>query len=223
MSSKIFASRKIDPHKPTWSDSDWHIYINNLEILCRQNELKKKDFSRRVGLANAFRTDAGRPSVETLKKIAQIFGKTPEWLLTYRDKFTSDVNEPEGAYDLHGGYKPRSIEELAGVPEGLGMGRAVEMLAKIYQSKNRSVISAIFANLRVFCERVAQDDEIAALKRDMAELRELVKNHAKAHGYYGEDRRSGIERRQIDGIGPGNMERRSGADRRKPQEDNGME
>jgi hypothetical protein len=97
------------------------------------------------------------------------------------------------------------------------------MLARIYASRNENVIRAIFANLRVFCERVDQDDEIANLKREMAELRDLVKNHAKAHAYYGEDRRRGVDRRQTDGIGPGGIERRSGMDRRKTEGGNGAD
>lgn len=219
MSSEIFTSRKIDPHKASWDINDWHIYINNLEILCLKHDLRKKDFSRRVQLANAFRTDAGKPSSETIKRIAKIFGKTPEWLLTYREKFTQDVNEASKEYDLHGGWKPRSIEEMAGVPDGLGMGRAVEMLAKIYQSKNKPVISAIFANLRVFCERVDQEEQIKGLQHEVDELRQLFKNHAKVHGYYGEDRRSGDDRRKTAGPAPEGIERRSGIERR--QHENG--
>jgi transcriptional regulator with XRE-family HTH domain len=223
MSSKIFTSSKIDPLKPIWSAADWHIYINNLELLCSDNSLKKKDFSKRIGVVNAFRTSAGRPSAETIKKISEIFDVTTDWLMTYHDKLNYNIKQEGTNYDPHGGWKPRSIEQLVGLPDGHGMGRAVEMLARIYASRNENVIRAIFANLRVFCERVDQDDEIANLKREMAELRDLVKNHAKAHAYYGEDRRSGVDRRQTDGIGPGGIERRSGLDRRKTEEGNGAD
>jgi transcriptional regulator with XRE-family HTH domain len=217
----MFTSHKISPHKTAWENDDWLIYINNLEILCASHGLRKKDFSRRVGLANAFRTDAGRPSMETIKKISEIFDKSPEWLLTYHDKLTPDVKELKKNYDQHGGWKPRSIEELVGVPEGMGMGRALEMLTRIYLSKNQALIGAIFANLRVFCDRVDQENEIVALKREKAELRELIKSHAKTHSYYGEERRSGFDRRQADAGAPNGVERRSGIERRKQELPNG--
>jgi hypothetical protein len=132
------------------------------------------------------------------------------------------VSDPELVYDKNAGWRPRSIEELTGVPKGLGMGHAVELLARIYQSKNHEVIRAIFANLQVCSKTVDQDDEIAALKRDVDELKVFAREHAKRNAYYGEDRRSGVERRRIIGAGPNGSERRSGADRRETT-DNGAE
>ena len=132
------------------------------------------------------------------------------------------VSDPESDYNLHGGWEPRSIEEMAGVPKGLGMGRAVEMLASIYNSKNQEVIRAINANLQVFSQAVEQAGRIDQLKRDVDELRGLVKKHAQLHAYYGQDRRSGQERRQTPGQSPTGIERRRGEDRRKVEiNDNG--
>ena len=125
------------------------------------------------------------------------------------------IEENEKNYDPHGGWKPRSIEEMAGVPKGLGMGRAVEMLASIYNSKNQDVIRAIFANLQVFSSAIEQAGQIDQLKRDMDELRGLVKKHVKLHAYYGENRRSGADRRHVAGASPTGIERRCGEDRRK--------
>jgi len=222
MSSKNFTSPKINPHKTSWDTDDWIIYTNNLELLCSLHGLKKKDFSRQVGLANAFRTDAGRPSMETIKKISEIFNKSPEWLLTYHDKLTSDVNEPEKSYDPHGGWTPRSLEDLTGLAPGYK--EAFLLLLEIFESKNNLYKRAIYANLQAFSGAIKNEARMRSLEerdaergRELAELRALIKNHAKAHAYYGEDRRSGIERRQIEGVGPAGIERRSGEDRRKTE------
>ena len=126
------------------------------------------------------------------------------------------ISEPESDYAPQGGWRPRSIEELTGVPRGLGMGRAVELLARIYQSKNADVIRAIFANLQVFSATVEQAEQIATLKQDIDDLRDLIKKHANLHAYYGQDRRSGHDRRQAPGSSPTGIERRDGEDRRRP-------
>lgn len=163
----------------------------------------------KINLRTYYRYESGEREIPAgLMDLAEI-------IRSNLDANNGQVKQQNIQYDQHGGWKPRSIEEIAGVPEGLGMGRAVEMLARIYQSKNRDVISAICANLRVFCERIDQDDELSALKREMEDLRALVKNHARAHAYYGEDRRSGTVRRQIVGDSPTGIERRSGGDRRR--------
>jgi hypothetical protein len=96
------------------------------------------------------------------------------------------------------------------------MGRAVEMLANIYQSKNQEVIRAINESLQVFSAAVEQALRIEALQRDVDDLRALVKNHAQRHAYYGQERRSGEDRRQDSGHRPTGTERRSGDDRRDP-------
>ena len=98
--------KKIDPHKPQWDDSDWIIYLNNLELLCARYGLLKKELSERAGVVNAFRKDSGRPGPETLKRIAGSFDVSVDWLLTYHDKLPGDVKEPVPDYALHGGWQP---------------------------------------------------------------------------------------------------------------------
>lgn len=191
--------------------------------------INQKSFGEQIGFDPSYvsQIESGKtiPSDRYLSLVSSKFSISEEWIKTGEGhvRRSHKIGEPNESFDHHGGWKPRSIEEIAGVPEGLGMGRAVEMLARIYHSKNRDVISAIFANLRVFCERIDQDDELSALKREMEDLRALVKNHAKAHAYYGEDRRSGIDRRQVTADSHTGVERRSGVDRRRMNLGNGAE
>jgi hypothetical protein len=72
-------------HKKVWDQSDWDIYFNNLEILCRRFELKKYEFNSKIGVNNAFRKDSGRPSDGTILKICKNFDVTEEWLSTLHD------------------------------------------------------------------------------------------------------------------------------------------
>lgn len=65
----------------------------------------------------------------------------------------SEIQEQKSEYDRNGGWKPRTIEELTGIPKGKGMGKAVEMLADIYSSKNKDAIDSIFSVLQVFSKK----------------------------------------------------------------------
>lgn len=187
------------------------------QLRALRGNIPVEQFARELGinLTTYYRYERGdTPVSDGHLKLAKIVSDKSQL-----DKRT--VSDPESGYDPHGGWQPRSIEEMAGVPKGLGMGRAVEMLASIYQSKNQDVIRAIFANLQVFSSAIEQAGQIDQLKRDMDELRGLVKKHAKMHAYYGQDRRSGADRRQVAGVSPTGSERRSGEDRRRWSNDNG--
>jgi len=84
------------------------------------------EFAEKMGvsLVTYYRYERGEtPIKEGLLRLAEIIA----------DEYKSrkiKVSDPEKQYDLHGGWKPRSLEQITGVPEGLGMGRAVEMLAR---------------------------------------------------------------------------------------------
>jgi transcriptional regulator with XRE-family HTH domain len=175
------------------------------------------DFARELGinLTTYYRYERGDTQVSDGHiKLAKIVSANRQL-----DKMV--VSDPESDYDPHGGWRPRSIEELTGVPRGLGMGRAVEMLANIYQSKNQEVIRAINESLQVFSAAVEQALKIEALQRDVDELRAMVAKHAQRHAYYGQERRSGEDRRREGGQSPTGVERRSGDDRREPVNDCG--
>jgi hypothetical protein len=84
---------------------------------------------------------------------------------------SGQTGEKKLDYDLHGGWQPRSIEELAGVPEGMGMGRAVELLARIYRSKDQTLIRAIYHNLEAFAASVDVREKLDELQDDIDDLR----------------------------------------------------
>lgn len=71
----------------------------------------------------------------------------------------SKIKESGSDYDLQGGWKPKTIEELTGIPEGMGMGKAIQMLADIYNSKNKETISSIYKVLQVFSENLNSFEE----------------------------------------------------------------
>lgn len=101
----------------------------------------------------------------TLKKIAIEWALSEnislDWLIhgLGEPKFKDDnlsVKQSNEDYDLHGGWKSPSIEELTGIPKGQGMGKAVEMLADIYNSKNKETISSVYKVLEVFSKNLEQ-------------------------------------------------------------------
>lgn len=92
---------------------------------------------------------------------------------------------------------------------------AQQMLVRIFTSKKEHIISAIHSNLKVFCERIDQENE-------MAEMRQVFLEFKKRHAYHGADRRSGDDRRQVDGVSPTGEERRIGKERRGAENSNGI-
>lgn len=138
--------------KPEWDQLEWKIYLNNLKILCRANNLKNKEFSKIVGVENAFRTDIGRPGKGTVNIICNKFNVTEKWLSTPR-KITNGViefkiEENLKPYDENGGWRPGSIEDFCDVPHGIGFIRAIDMLADIFRSKDTSLIDKTIDSLK---------------------------------------------------------------------------
>ena len=137
--------------KSIWSEDEWTIYFSNLDILCRRHNLKKSELAEKIGVVNAYRSGNKRVSEKTITKICQVFNVGREWIAT-----PHGVAETNHKYQLHGGWTGRSIEELTGVPDGMGMGRAVEMLADIYQSNDRDLIDITFKTLKIFKNSTAR-------------------------------------------------------------------
>jgi len=97
--------------KTVWNDSDWKIYLNNLELLLKKYGMKKKEFNRRIGVQNAFRSDVKTlPSRGTVLTICKEFNINEEWLSTPHTHPTT-VREPDKMYEDHGGWKPRLLGE----------------------------------------------------------------------------------------------------------------
>ena len=135
--------------KSTWSDVEWTVYLSNLDILRHRHNLKKKELAEKIGVKNAYRSGNKRVSEKTIDKICQVFNVTREWICT-----AHGIAENENNYDQHGGWSGRTIEELTGVPAGKGMGRAVEMVADIYQSNDSELIDITFRTLKIFRDNI---------------------------------------------------------------------
>ena len=230
--------KKIDPYKTVWNKEDWDIYINNLELLCVKHDILKKEFSKRAGVVNAFRTDPQRPSPDTILKISKEFDLESDWLFSYHEILTPEVKQPEPAYTPHGGYKPDQEDATRFVASAIPdvappnvvehctqRGRAFDLLAKIYESADQQLIGAIFSNLKSFADAAEQKRENVELKRKVDEL-DLKLNEVMGQlNQKGiirlRDRRSGADRRRVADENPAGEERRAGGDRRKDVVNNG--
>lgn len=129
--------------KKTWGDVDWDIYLSNLDTLRKRKGLSKGQFNEFLGVWNAYRkrglAKAGR---ETVLTICQKLGVTEEWLGTAHGAEHDEVH----------------------LPRGLGMGKAVDLLAAVYASKDDLLIRAIYSNLEAFADsaaRKAREAEVA--------------------------------------------------------------
>jgi hypothetical protein len=81
---------------------------------------------------------------------------------------TDRLASQESAYKLQVSWKPGPVNELQPDEDISGFGAAVEMLAKIYSSEDKLLISTINANIRAFCEAIDHK------RRDQNSTRELV-------------------------------------------------
>ncbi len=209
--------KKIDPFKTVWSKEDWDIYINNLEMLCVKHNILKKEFSKRAGVVNAFRTDPQRPSPDTIRKISKEFDLEADWLFSYHEILTPEVKQIELAYDAHGGYKP-DPEKVLGVARGTPHWMAFDFLSKIYASADQELIGAIFSNLKSLADAAEQKRSNMELKRKNESLESQLNRKGIIRM---RERRSGADRRRAACECPTDIERRSGGDRRKDVYDNG--
>ncbi len=113
-------------------------------------------------------------------KVAEISGCSMDWLrfgqgpkvrVEYRTAESGHKDElasQESAYKLQVSWKPGPVNELQHDEEISGFGAAVEMLAKIYSSEDKLLISTINANIRTFCEAIDHKH------RDQDSTKELV-------------------------------------------------
>ena len=103
------------------------------------------------------------------------FGQGPKIRVEYATEGTQSVGRvasPESPYDSQGVPESRSAGDWQQDAEGPGFGAAVEMLAKIYSSRDKLLISTINANIRAFCEAI---DSRQREQRSTKELEDLKK------------------------------------------------
>ena len=113
-------------------------------------------------------------------KVAEISGCSMDWLqfgqgpkvrveyTTAESDHKDQLASPESAYKLQVSWKPGPVDELQHDEDVSGFGAAVEMLAKIYSSEDKLLISTINANIRTFCEAIGHKH------RDQNSTKELV-------------------------------------------------
>ena len=145
--------------KHTWSQKNWVIYFSNLDILCRKHGIGQGELAKRIGVVNAYREVKTRPNPETIKRICKAFSVSEEWLGSdhgvYENNIRLKINvkQTDDPYKPHGDPPVITIEELTGIPRGMGMGKAVEMLADIYNTKNKETIRSIYKVLEAFSQQ----------------------------------------------------------------------
>ena len=99
-------------------------------------------------------------------KVATLTGCSMDWLRfghspKIRVEYTTEGVQPGGQlasqqspYDRQVPSVPKTVNELQLDEDSFGFGAAVEMLAKIYSSQDKLLISTINANIRAFCEAI---------------------------------------------------------------------
>lgn len=194
-------------------------------------DLNRSEFARTLGVSAAHISaieKGASASDQFLKAVAIRYKVSEAWLINGTKGGT--VEQQQDEYAPHGDWKPSlTTEEFVGIPRGLGMGRAMDLLGVIYASRDETLIRAIYSNLHAFAQVVAEREkrnqlestletlrsETDSLRKEVAELKSVLQAQARAATYIGPERRSGIERRRqptdkLDGV-----DRRSGVDRRK--------
>ena len=113
-------------------------------------------------------------------KVAELSGCSMDWLRfgqgpkvrveykTAESHHKDQLASQESAYKLQVSWKPGPVNELQHDEDISGFGAAVEMLAKIYSSEDKLLISTVNANIRTFCEAIAHKH------RDQNSTKELV-------------------------------------------------
>jgi hypothetical protein len=126
-------------------------------------------------------------------KVAELTNCSMDWLRfghgpKVRVEYTEAESAPkdrlasqESAYKLQVSWKPRPVNELQQDENISGFGAAVEMLAKIYSSEDKLLISTINANIRAFCEAIdhkhrdqSSTKELTSLKKRLTTIEEKL-------------------------------------------------
>lgn len=113
-------------------------------------------------------------------KVAELSGCSMDWLRfgqgpkvrveykTAESHHKDQLASQKSAYKLQVSWKPGPVNELQHDEDISGFGAAVEMLAKIYSSEDKLLISTVNANIRTFCEAIDHKH------RDQNSTKELV-------------------------------------------------
>ncbi len=121
-----------------------------------------------------------------INKVAASSGCSMDWLRfghgpKIRGDYTNGGSLPDGRiaspqspYDLQGGGRTDSANELQRDGDISGFGAAVEMLSKIYGSGDNLLIRTINANIRAFCEAIDRKDRDQRSTRELQDLKKRL-------------------------------------------------
>ena len=121
-----------------------------------------------------------------IHKVAELSGCSMDWLRfghgpKIRMEYSTEgspskggLANPASAYKLQVSWQPRSIDESKPDEDITGFGAAVEMLAKIYSSNDKLLISTINANIRAFCEAIDRRQREQNASSELANLKKRL-------------------------------------------------
>jgi hypothetical protein len=119
-------------------------------------------------------------------KVAELSGCSMDWLRfghgpKVRAEYTAAGSQPKGElssqaspYKLQVSWQPRRADELQSDEDIPGFGAAVEMLARIYSSKDQLMINTINANIRAFCEAIERKQHNQSTTKELINLKERL-------------------------------------------------
>ncbi|MEJ2098858.1 MAG: helix-turn-helix domain-containing protein [Desulfobacterales bacterium] len=121
-----------------------------------------------------------------IHKVAELSGCSMDWLRfgygpKNRMEYSTEGSPSKGtvansasAYKLQVSWQPRSIDESRSDEDIAGFGAAVEMLAKIYSSEDKLLISTINANIRAFCEAIDRRKREQSASTELSNLKKRL-------------------------------------------------
>ncbi len=154
-------------NKAVWNEKDWEVYLNNLELLRKHHFLFKKDFSKRIGVQNAFRKDLkSRPGRGTILTICKEFDIEETWLGTPQTQMPK-IRDSEKGYDLHGGWTPKAQSKDWHI---LGKAHDILVSDSIYSLALQYNIEAFHAAMKADKDLKETKDRIEKLEKQLKEL-----------------------------------------------------
>ena len=121
-----------------------------------------------------------------IHKVAELSGYSMDWLRfghgpKIRREYSTEepssrgrLANPESAYKLQVSWQPRAMDESQPDEDIAGFGAAVEMLARIYSSEDKLLISTINANIRAFCEAIDRKQREQSSSAELANLKKRL-------------------------------------------------
>jgi hypothetical protein len=121
-----------------------------------------------------------------IHKVAELTGCSMDWLSfgkgsKIRVEYTTggvqsagQVASPDLPYGSQGVSESRSAGDLQQDVDGFSFGTAVEMLARIYSSGDRGLISAINANIKAICEAIESRQREQRSTKELEDLKKRL-------------------------------------------------